>query len=165
MWKNHVRTNNVVWHFCSDKLWSALLAPVPINFGPPCLRQPTKNSHSLHIHMASLFYIHHYHPHSRFLRRWNCGLGNALVRMSASCSWVEMYWTFIFRSSPFGPGTVQDRKWWYWIAICFVRGRSFGNFASSIAPALSSNSWHRICGCWASNSTPLFRNSSSIFIR
>ena len=79
-----------------------------------------------------------HHPQSLKRKFWNWTLGSGLVIMSASWRFVGTYSTFIFGSSPLSPFTVHDRKWWYWIAMCFVLGRNFGSFANSIAPALSS---------------------------
>ena len=59
--------------------------------------------------------------------------------ISASWLFLLMYSTSIIGSSPFRPIVVHDlRGWWYWIARCFVRGRSLGILANSMAPALSS---------------------------
>ena len=60
--------------------------------------------------------------------------------MSATCSSVSIGFILIrlFRTC--------SLKWWYLRAICFVRGRIFGDLANSIAPLLSLNNLHLTLG-------------------
>ena len=78
-----------------------------------------------------------YHPHNiwRSLKKLVSSIG--LVKMSASCSFVEIY---LILMSPDGLKDVCTllRKWWYLIAICFVRGVNFSDSAIAIAERLSS---------------------------
>ena len=92
-----------------------------------------------------------FHPIMRL--RWRVCIASFVifVRISASMSFVDTGW--ISRV----PFITLSRKWWYFVLICLVRGRIFGDFAlvaNSIAPLLSSNTRQNILGAWFLNLQP-----------
>ncbi len=81
-----------------------------------------------------------YHPITRKRNFWKSSIPRPFVNWSASWSLVSM--ASIFSR----PDLTCERKWWYFWLMCLVRGRIFGTFASSSAPALSSNILQRTVG-------------------
>lgn len=94
---------------------------------------------SLHSHTPSETKCNWYdhHPFSIFRKVKKLSASSGLVKMSASCFLVEIYLSLM---SPDLLNVVctRLRKWWYLIAMCFVRGVNFIDSAIAIADKLSS---------------------------
>ena len=97
-------------------------------------------SHSLVNEAYSSIRQEFYQPHNLRLKYSNCFSSNGLVKMSAICSRVSMglmttvlLWT-------------NCLKWWYFNAMCFVRGVNFGFSATLMQLLLSSQAVQIILG-------------------
>ena len=98
-----------------------------------------------------------YHPIIFFRRCRNRSPDSGFVKISAVCSVVPIEKILIC------PLLTNDLKWWYFSAICFVRGVMLGDVATLIQLVLSLKTLHlTIGGMSGMNSTCL--NSSSMFI-
>ena len=100
-----------------------------------------------------------YHPMTLLRSVVNRSTPRLFVNWSANWSLVWMARTLS------RPERTWDRKWWYFWLMCLVRGRIFGTFASSSAPALSSNMVQRTVGVVVYMGTPNFSASSNKSIK
>jgi hypothetical protein len=73
----------------------------------------------------------HHHPINSFRNLWNFASVIDFVKISASWSSVLIH--LMVMSLP-----ICDKKWWYFSAMCFVRGLILGDFTRSTQPLLSS---------------------------